>query len=201
MKKQEIVYREVACGYLEGRRKFTQLDLAKSLGVSLSTVNSAISGLEEINAVKVGRRSFSVIEMERLLLYWATKRKLSNDIVYQTRVDEPAREIEASQPDDIAFTCYTAYRLLFREAPADYSEVYVYAGRDSLEEIKRRFERRGGPPNLIVLKADPLLEYMIEGKRLKHSAVCGAQLFVDLWNLKAWYAKDFTDALSKRLGI
>jgi hypothetical protein len=28
-----------------------------------------------------------------------------------------------------------------------------------------------------------------------------AQIFVDLWNIREWYAKDYLDALSRRLKI
>lgn len=201
MKKQEVVYKHIACGYINGQNKFTQLELADSLGLSLSTINNAISNLEAINAVRVNKRNFEIIAFDRLLLFWATKRRLENDIIYKTRVDASIKDIENRMPDDIAFTCYTAYKLLFKDVPADYSEVYVYATDESLKEIKNRFKSKTGPENLIVLKTDDELKSAIIGKRLKHSSVCEAQLFVDLWNLKAWYAKDFINALEKRLGI
>jgi hypothetical protein len=201
MKKQEIIFRSIACAYMSGKRKFTQLELSNSLGLSLSVVNGAVRSLEEINAVRVGRRSFEVITLDRLLLYWATKRRLSNDIVYQTRIEEPVKEIEGSMPDEVAFTCYTAYKMLFRDVPADYSEVYVYAAEDSLDRIMSRFKKKEGPANVIVLSADDDLQRSITEKKLAHSSVCEAQIFVDLWNLKSWYAKDFIDAIQKRLGI
>ncbi len=201
MKQQEMVYREIACRYINGGKRFTQLELSRALGLSLSTVNGAVSNLEEINAVRIGQRSFEVISLERLLLYWATMRRIEKDIAYSTRVDEPVKDIEGSMPPEIAFTSYTAYKLLFKDVPADYSEVYVYAAEKGISEIKRRFSHRAGPPNLFVLEADKGLGAEIKGGLLKHSSVCPAQVFVDLWNLKAWYAKDFIDALEKRLGI
>jgi hypothetical protein len=201
MKQQEMVYRHIACAYIDGVRKLTQLGTAEALELPLSTVNGAVRNLEAINAIRIGKRSFEVLDLGRLLLYWATKRKPDSDIAYQTRVDEPVKDIEGSMPDDIAFTCYSAYRLLFKDAPADYSEVYVYATDQSLGEIMRRFRGREGPPNITVFRADRVLETEIASKRLRHSSVCTAQLFVDLWNVKVWYAKDFTDALARRLGI
>ena len=201
MKQQEIVYRHVACGCIDGTKRFTQLGIAKALCLPLSTVNGAVANLKSINAVRIGPRYFDVIDLGRILLFWATKRKLDNDVIYRTRVDLPTKEIENSMPGEIAFTCYSAYRLLFKETPADYGEVYVYASEQGSAQVKRRFEEPGGPPNLIVLKPDSILESLIYDNRLKHSSVCAAQLFVDLWNLKAWYAKDYIDALSKRLGI
>ncbi|MCL5419991.1 MAG: hypothetical protein M1354_03910 [Candidatus Marsarchaeota archaeon] len=201
MKKQEIVYREIGCAYIDGKRKFTQLELSGLLGLSLSTINGAVSNLEAVNAVSVSRRHFEVISLSRLLLYWATKRKVSNDVLYRTRAEEPVREIERNMPDEVAFTCYTAYKLMFKDAPADYSEVYAYATAEGTKEIIRRFRQKAGPPNLVVLKPDERLDAEIANGKLKHSSVCTAQMFVDLWNLKEWYARDFVAALEKRLGI
>lgn len=201
MNKRETVFRAIACGHIEGKRSFTQLALSRELGTSLSTINGAVTDLENINAVRVKPRSFEVMALDRLLMYWATHRNLKKDIVYQTRVSAPVKDIEKSMPDGVAFTGYTAYRFLFKETPADYSEVYLYATETGLKEIKRRFETSDKIPNLIVLRCDGNMEKAIEGHTLKGSSVCAAQLFVDLWNMNQWYAKDFVDALSKRLGI
>jgi predicted transcriptional regulator len=202
MEKQEIVFREVSCAFIEnGRTNFTQLELSKRLELSLSIVNKAVRNLSDINAVRIKQRSFDVIALDRLLLYWATHRTLKKDTIYQTRVDMSVRDIEKTMPDGIAFTGYTAYRLLFKEAPADYSEVYLYAGKDILYGIKRRFAAHEGVPNVIVLKCDTVLENAIDGHKLKNSSVCAAQLFVDLWNMNQWYSKDFVDALARRVGI
>ena len=43
-------------------------------------------------------------------------------------------------------------------------------------------------PNLFVLK---------KGRNMKE--MTAAQIFVDLWNLKEWYAKDFLMAMEARL--
>lgn len=198
---KEVVIREIACEYLEGGRSFTQLMLSRKLNLSLSLVNGAVRALSEISSVRVAQRGFEVISLNRLLLYWATHRRLSRDIIFTTRVDLPVRDLERSMPDEIAFTGYTAYRFLYDEAPADYSEVYVYATAEGISEIRRRFEANGKVPNLTVMKADPNMEDAIRNHRLNKSSVCPAQLFVDLWNMKEWYARDYTDSLSRRLGI
>lgn len=201
MNKQEIVFRALGSEVTSGNRSFTQLGLSKNLGISLSAVNAAVKSLEAINAVRLKKRGFDVISLNRLLLYWATHRSLKKDIVYQTRVEMPMREIERSMPDGMAFTGYSGYRLLFNDSPADYSEVFVYARGEVLERIKKRFEPNGKTPNVIVLKCDDVLEKEITERQLKNSSVAAVQLFVDLWNMNQWYAKDFVDALSKRLGI
>jgi len=41
--------------------------------------------------------------------------------------------------------------------------------------------------NLFILKPDPYLK--------NYQRIPTAQIFVDLWNLSDWYAKDFSDAL------
>lgn len=199
MNRQDIVFRAIGCSYIDGKRSFTQLGLSNELRVSLSIVNGAIGNLKEIGAVRVKSRSFDVVALDRLLLYWATHRSLKKDIVYQTRANLSVKDIERSMPEGIAFTGYSGYRSLFKETPADYSEVYLYATDDGLKEIKKRFESNDKISNIIVLKCDSNLETAIKEHRLKNSSVCAAQLFVDLWNMNQWYAKDFVDALSKRL--
>jgi len=198
MKKQELVYRALACRYIKGENRFTQLGLSKELEISLSMINNVISKLESINAVRVALRSFSIVSLERLLLFWSTHRSLSNDIVYSTRVDMPVKGVEGGMPDGVAFTAYTAYKLTYRDVPADYGEVYMYATEELLYEVKQRFRRVEGTPNLFVLKADYLLTKEMENRKLVHSSVCMAQAFVDLWNIRTWYAKAFVDALNKR---
>jgi hypothetical protein len=196
MNRKEAVYREIGCSRIRGQTDFTQLALSRKLGLSLSVVNSAVTDLRDVNAVRVKQRSFEVIALDRLLLYWATHRVLKKDIAYQTRASMPVKEMDA-----VAFTGYTAYKLLFGEVPADYSELYVYATDAGLNEIRRRFKANDRIPNITVLKCDRFLEAAITGHELKNSSVCEAQLFADLWNMGQWYAKDFVDALSKRLGI
>lgn len=201
MQKKEIVYRTIACDFIKGKNGFTQLELSRRLGISLSTVNLAARSLSGVNAIVISRRSFKVSSLDRLLFYWASHRNLDRDVIYETRVEAPIRNIEGEMPDCIAFTAYAAYRLLYNDAPADYSETYVYAGDDALKEIKNRFKARAGAPNLFVLAADPYMAKQINARALRKSSVCPAQAFVDLWNIRTWYAKEFADELLKRLGI
>lgn len=201
MNKKEIVYRNIACSYIDGDNRFTQLGLSKELGISISTVNSAVRDLAGINAVRISTRSFAVSAIERVLFYWASCRKLDRDIVYSTRVDAGVREIEANMPMGIAFTAYTAYVLNYKDVPADYSEVYVYASEEAVDEIKERFSANKGICNLFVMRADADLDKRIKSNKIKRSSVCPAQAFVDLWNVRTWYAKEFSDAILKRIGV
>ena len=189
MRQTEIVYREILYQSIENKNKtLTQADLARTLNVSLSTVNAAIKRLEEIGSVEVRLRNFSVLDIKKILYYWASIRNLQRDIVYSTRVEKPVVEIEKLMPNDVIFGAYSAYKFLFKDVPADYSEVYIYGE----ENLRERFPENKGVPNLFVLKKDHQIE-----KYGKKSTI--ASTFVDLWNLKEWYAKEFIKAMEEIL--
>jgi len=186
MKKSEFVLLEALRG------AGTQKQIAQKLEISLSTVNSALRPLAEMGAIEIRKFGFRVVDAEKALLHLAGMRRLGKDIVYRTRHDGNMAKIEALMPSGAVFTAYSAYRLRYREAPADYSEVYVYADEGSLAEIIRRFPQKGGPANVVVLKKDGPV-----GERLVNDWL----LFADLWNLKEWYAREFLGALRRRMGL
>jgi DNA-binding transcriptional MocR family regulator len=188
LKKKEIIYREILNEAITKKQfQFTQLQLSKKFGFSLSTVNNAIAPLERIGAIEKKTRSFQVVDLKKMLFFWSSSRNLKKDIVYSTRSDMPIMKIEGSMPSKIVFGAFSAYRLLFDESPADYGEVYVYADENVQEEIKRRFPGA----NIIVLEKD---SFMHDGEIAPLP-----QIYVDLWNIKEWYAKDYLDAMNKRL--
>jgi len=190
MKKIELVYREILFNAIEkNNKKLTQAYLANTLKISLSTVNLALKPLVKMNSVKINKNGFDVIDSKKILYYWASIRNVDKDIIYKTRVEEPVREIEKQMPDDIVFAAYSGYKFKFKDVPADYSEVYVYG----TENIKDRFKENDKNPNLFVLKKDSAMEKY--GK-----IITTANLFVDLWNLKQWYAKDFLKAVEGKIG-
>lgn len=190
MKKIELVYREILFNAIEKKNKrLTQAYLANTLKISLSTVNLALKPLVKMNSIKVKKMGFDIIDTRKILYYWASIRNIEKDIVYKTRVEEPIKEIEKQMPDNIVFTGYSGYKFKFKDVPADYSEVYIYG----LEDIKNRFKENNKNPNLFVLRKDDKIE--IYGK-----TATIANLFVDLWNLKQWYAKDFLKALEGKIG-
>jgi len=194
LKKKEIIFREIltqAIGKKETR--FTQLALSKKFGFSLSTVNNAIKPIERIGAIEKHPRSFVLVDTKKLLLFWASVRNIKKDITYATRSDMPIMKIEGSMPHGAMFSAYSGYRLLFKDAPADYSEVYVYADEEALKEIKQRFPPKPGPPNIIVLVRDPYLENM--------PIVPTPQIYADLWNIRGWYAKEYLDSLDRRFSL
>ncbi len=195
MKKSEYVYREMLYQRLDKKQyQFTQLALAKKLGISLSTVNNSLAPLEAMGAITKTPMGFKLIDPKKLLIFWASKRNLQKDIAYQTRIEAPITEIEKNMPSKIAYAAYTAYKFKFNDVPADYGEIYVYATEKTLREIKTRFPQKNGPSNLIVLKADVNMEQCIE------KDTCSiANIFVDMWNIGTWYAKEFLQALEKKV--
>ena len=190
MKKTELVHREILYNAMEKKnRRLTQLELSKTLKISLSTVNLALRPLVRMNALKIKKMCFDIVDVKKILYYWASIRNLDRDIVYKTRVDIPVKEIERLMPNNIVFTAYSAYKLKFDEVPADYSEVYIYGS----EDIQKRFKKNDKNPNLFILREDNTISKY--GK-----IVTLGNLFVDLWNIKEWYAKDFLKALEVKIG-
>jgi len=189
MKKIEYVYREILYNAIEKKnRRLTQLELARTLKISLSTVNHAIKHLKKMQAVETRTRSFVVLDPKKVLYYWASIRDLDKDIIFQTRVEKPILQIEKEMPDSIVYGAYTAYKFIFNDVPADYSEVYIYGQ----EDIKDRFPKSDNNPNLFVLKKDSSIQKY--GK-----ATTIAQTFVDLWNIKTWYANEFLKIMEERI--
>ncbi len=189
MKKAELVLREILFQAIEkNNRTLTQASLARRLYVSLSTVNSIVKALSNMGAVEIMPKNFRTMDIKKILFFWASKRNINKDIIFATRVDAPVREIEKAMPDNIVFTAYTAYKLIFNDVPADYSEVYVYGD----ESLKVRFPKKSGIPNLFVLKKDKFIATYGKTTTI-------ANTFVDLWNLREWYAKEFVKALEERL--
>lgn len=185
MLKKELIYREILYQAIEKKnRKMTQAELARSLKISLSTVNNALKPLIKMNAIDIKKRNFVLIDPKKALYYWASIRKIEKDIIYSTRIEKPILVIESEMPSDVLFTAYTGYKFEFKDVPADYSEIYIYT--ENIKEIKKRFPFKEGPSNLFVLKR-------------QFDKVTMAQLFVDLWNIKTWYARDFLIALEKKI--
>ena len=194
MKNQEIIYRELLFRVMERKEfSFTQSELSKKLYISLSIINSAIKRLNKLGAVKIHQRSFNIIDIKKILYLWASIRNLEKDTIFKTRLEIPVREIERLMPD-IVFTAYTSYKLKFNDAPADYSEIYAYADEKQLDAIKKRISKlklSEKNPNLFILKKDSLMDL--------YKSLPISQLFVDLWNLKEWYAKEFLTDFERRI--
>lgn len=193
MSKKELIWRELLFQAVEKKKlDFTQKDLAEKFGFSLSTIFNALKIPRASGAIKVTGRNFSIIDAEKFLYIWATQRNMEKEMIYETHVPESAPKIEGQMPDGIIFGAYSAYVAKYKDAPADYAKVYVYAEEENLDDIKKRFPKARGESNLFVLKSDPYLKKI--GK-----ITPDVQNFVDFWNMKDWYAKDFLNALKNKL--
>lgn len=188
MKKNEIIWREI----LEKTNEnpvFEQKKLALQFSFSTSTVFAAIYPLRNIGAVEVTGRNFRVINLEKILFYWATHRNLNKEIIYKTYFSAPVLEIEGLTDNESIYGGYSAVRLLLKSSPSEYDKVYLYTS--NLQKIRQRFPPNSQTPNLFILKKDPFLSSF--GKTTPTS-----QTFVDLWNMKDWYAQEFINILKEK---
>lgn len=195
MYKTEAIWRGLLYRAIEQHQnQFRLNELAKEFQLSTSMVSHALLPLRELGIVNIGKVSSQMRDAERLLFFWATRRNLKQDIIYQTASGLPPLETEASLPAEVIATAYSAYRLYVGEPktplPADYDHVYFYA--KNLEPIKSRFPPfPKKPANLFILKPDLFLD--------RYPRIPLAQIFSDLWNLPEWYAKEFQDSLLEKI--
>ena len=107
--------------------KYTQIELSRTLKISIGQINKTIKELENIGAIEIKPKSFELIDYKKLLLFWATKRNMTKDIIYKTHSNMTIKEIESTMPNKTIFTAYSGYRQLFNDAPSDYDKVCVYS--------------------------------------------------------------------------
>jgi len=194
MKRVERVYCEILQKFLQGNANtITQKQLAKDCDVSIGTVNYALKPLHQMGIIEKKQRYFILLNPRKLLLYWASIRDITKEIIYSTFSSENTQNIEHLMPPCV-FTAYAGYRYTFNSAPADYSEVYVYADE---KLVRERF-----PPsdskikNIFVLRRDAYIE------KVSKNGIAPPQLiYVDLWNLNTWYANEFLKDFDKRWRI
>lgn len=193
MQKKEIIWRYILEESFKKRPiTFTQKEIAERYHLSTSTVFNALKIPRQLGIIDITGRYFRLRDAEKLLMVWATHRNLKKDVLYTTNVPMAPREIEGMMPPDVVFGAYSAYRLKYDDAPADYSQVYVYT--KNLEEIQKRFPPHKGTPNLYVLNSDPHLDEF-------GGLTPNSQTFVDLWNVSEWYAKDYLKALREKMEL
>lgn len=190
MLKKEWVYREILYQLEVKNNFFSQKNLAAVCNTSIGNVNKAIKPFEHMNAIDKKHLGFTVIDPRKILFYWASMRRLDKDVIYETLVNTSVETIENMMPPCL-FTAYSGYKFRFDSIPADYSEVFAYAVPEMLDTIQKRFPKKNGKPNLIVLSMDFHLK--------KFRKIPLTQLFVDLWNISTWYAREFLNELEGRM--
>lgn len=195
MRKKEIIWREILVqARLNKKTVFTQKELAASFRFSLSTVFNALKLPRQSHIIEVSGRNFKLNSYQKLLYLWASCRNLKSDLLYKSRIDFDIKKIESLMPPSINFGLYSAYSLLYKEAPADYDHIYIYSGASQLPEILKRLpepNEKDKNPNFFVLKKDSWLS--------RYDSMPLEQIFTDIWNTPEWYAKDFLASLEEKL--
>ncbi len=187
MLKIEYVWRELLYQAIEKNNPTFSISLlAKKFSLSTSVVSHALFPLKELKIVNVRKIGSEVRDVERLLTFWATRRNLKKDLIYQSFSPLSVFERETLMPPDVYPTAYSAFRLYFDDAPADYENIYFYTS--DLYSVKNRFpESPKKQPNIFILQEDPFF------KVYKKTTL--AQIYADLWNLPEWYTKDFLEGV------
>lgn len=198
MNKKCSVYREILYQKrTSGRIKFTQKELAETLGISVSTVFHALKTARDASIVRVTGRFFIVQDYRKLLYLFATERNLKKDILLELRLDAGVYDIEACMPPTSTFGLYSAARFLLPAMPVEYDHVYVYAEQKDIAQIRERVRalashtKKERFPNFFVIEKDSLFG--------RYAQPLPEQVFVDAWNASEWYAKDILAKLEEIL--
>lgn len=135
MKKIEIIYREILIGILNKKISFTQLEISKKCEIALGHVNKVIKKLEQVGALQIMQRNFKIIDPSRILMQWATIRKIKNEVKsYSINLD--LDDLEKAIPGIALFTAFSAWKFFKKRVPIDYREVYIYVS----EKDKKIFD-------------------------------------------------------------
>ena len=181
----EDVYGFIGMTSETGRRSFTQKEIAVHFDGSLGVVNYALRPLHRIGAIRKKTRGFELIDWRKFLVHWASARRKRTE--YSTFSPEPMETIEGLMPP-VLFTAYSGAKIYHGIAPSEYSECIVYG---DCAGVGKRFPPADGRPN-VFCRGMPIF---LEGAR----AVPLTLLYVDLWNLGTWYAREFLNAVEAKL--
>jgi len=198
MTKKEMIWREILFQARKNKKvQFTQKELARKFGFSLSTIFNALKVPRRASIVKVSGRFFILRDYRKLLYLWASNHSIKKDLIYQARVNE-VNYLEGKMPPEVDFGLYSAFKFLYKNIPADYDHLYIYCFPKDLNSVLQRLKLdkksklKNIHPNFFILKKDKWQN--IYGKTLLPE-----QIFVDIWNAPEWYAKDFLKKLEEKL--
>jgi len=199
MKKEEKIFREILIGMLGKREKFYQKEISEICKVSIGLVNKVVSKLEEQGSIQRKIKGFSVIDPNKILMYWATKRNLNKDLSEKYYIKKSVTDIEKTLPNCVIFTAYSGWRLLTGRTPADYREIYVYVPVEK-KELMRLWLKENKPSkgleNLFIIYTDD--EHLIKNSKKNIAPV--PQIFVDIYSLAGisnkYFLKDMMEVYS-----
>lgn len=190
MKKEERILREILIGVKENKEIFFQKNLSKDCNVSIGLVNKVIKRLELQSSLQKKGKGFSVIDPNKILLYWATRRQIQKEINERYYIKASVETIEKTLPGCVIFTAFSAWRLLKGRVPADYREVYVFVPKNHEKMVKlwlKENKPSKGPENLFIIYTDD--EHLI--KTSKENVAPIPQIFVDLYSIGGISSKYF----------
>jgi len=195
MKKYERIYREILIGILNKKEKFSQLELSKKCYISIGLVNKILKKLKEMGAVEIFPMEFRILDASKIIFEWAAKRNINNDISEKYCLNMKTIEIEKSLP--FILTAYSAWRLLNKNIPFEYNNIYVYVPEEQKELLKVWLKDKiieKGKENLFIIFTDD--RHLIENCKKKIAPL--PQVFVDLYSLPEFQSKYFIkDILEK----
>jgi len=194
MSRKNIVFREILYRALElGESYMTQKSISETCKVSLDTVNKVVRTLAKFYGVEKKPMGFRVINVQKVLTYWACTRDLQKDICFATYTPNPVKKIESEMPAGTIFTAFSGYTRRIGEIPS-YTEVYVYGDPREIEAKFPKKETR--KPNLIVLERDHHI-----GNVSRDGAAPLAQIYVDLWQIGSQEAEKLLVDLDNALRL
>lgn len=192
MSRKNIVFREILYRTLELNEPYmTQKSIAEKCQVSLDTVNKVVRDLYKFHGVEKKPMGFRVINVQKVLTYWACTRNLHKDVCFSTYVPRKVKEIENELPPDTIFTAFSGYARRMGEVPT-YTEIYVYGDP---QKISIKFPKKESrKPNLVVLKKDGHIDSV---SRNRSAPI--AQIYADLWQIGTQEAEKLLVMLDERL--
>jgi len=190
MKKEEKILREILIGTMEKRERFYQKEISKICKVSIGLVNKVINKLEGQGSLQRKTKGFSVIDPNKILMYWSTKRNLNGEVSEKYYIKKSVTEIEKTLPNCVIFTTYSGWKLLTERTPADYREIYVYVPIEKKELMRvwlKENKPSKGPENLFIIYTDD--EHLIKNSKKNIAPI--PQIFVDIYSLAGISSKYF----------
>ena len=187
----QVVWRHLLVGARQGRQRWPSITaVADELGLGVSTVHKALTRPVEIEAVRVTRQAgLVVLDPYRLLLMFATHRRLQRDIITRHRVAVPTAQLESLAVEDprmILGGFGAAVAHLGQNPIASYTTAIVYGDPAFADELPS--SAADDASQLVIVAPDRWLERY-------GPATPFAQAFADLFCLPGWQAARFIEEL------
>ena len=184
------VYGYILASYDSGKYKLTQKEIASALKCSLNTVNYSLKPLLRMGAIEKLRRGFRTVDPIKIMIHMANVYKLVWNYFY---VRENVDEIEKLLPPGL-YTAFSGAKIYHGINPSDYDKVFFFG---NCREVFRRFEGKKFEDSIYIKNnvfCSSIPPYL---KEVRETPLF--QIFVDLWNLPYWYAKEFSKKVYEKI--